>query len=113
MDSKHSEKIEKFFVNLCELTNPEKKLNFAEFEKCWITAMTKLTMEDINSLFSTMFAAIDLNGDGIISFDEWKSHYVALGIPAEHTQASFAAIWTVIQMGRLQCKNLLIIILFY
>ena len=53
--------------------------------------MTKLTMDDINSLFSTMFAAIDLNGDGIISFDEWKSHYVALGIPAYHAQASFAA----------------------
>ena len=94
MNSKDAEKIAKIFLNLCEqygLSNPDIKLSFAELEERWIAAMMKLSLDDINSKLSGMFAALDLNGDGIISFAEWKSHYVALGIPAEHAQASFAA----------------------
>ena len=72
-------------------SNPDIKLSFAELEERWIAAMMKLSLDDINSKLSGMFAALDLNGDGIISFAEWKSHYGALGIPAEHAQASFAA----------------------
>ena len=91
MKSKDAEKVVKFLSNLCEQYGPDTKLSFAEFEERWIEAMMKLSLDDINSTLGSLFAALDLNGDGIISFAEWKSHYVALGIPAEHAQASFAA----------------------
>ena len=42
-------------------------------------------------LWKNSFKLLDLNDNGVISFEEWKSHYVVRGIPTEYARASFDA----------------------
>lgn len=38
-----------------------------------------------------MFRNLDINGDGVISFEEWTAHYSCLGLDPAHARASFDA----------------------
>ena len=52
-------------------SSPEKKLQYME------------------NIFSDMFSNLDMNGDGVITFNEWSAHYHCMGIDTAHARASF------------------------
>ena len=43
-------------------------------------------------VFEAGFRHLDMNGDGVISFEEWTAHYKCMGIDPAHARASFDAI---------------------
>lgn len=45
-------------------------------------------------LFEGMFVQVDMDGDGMISYDEWVTHYKAISIDVKHARASFDAMDT-------------------
>ena len=41
-----------------------------------------------------MFNCLDINGDGVVSMNEWELHYKCMGIDPKHAKASFEAMDT-------------------
>ena len=56
-----------------KLVSPDDKLQFAR------------------NNFSDMFSNLDMNGDGVVTFNEWSAHYHCMGIDTAHARASFDA----------------------
>ena len=65
------------------------KLSYAELKENFIEDLTK--MQDWEQFLGAMFQNQDMNGDGVISFEEWKAHYYCMGIDQAHARASFDA----------------------
>ena len=42
-------------------------------------------------IFGEMFDNVDMDGNGVISYDEWVTHYKAMGIDTKYARASFDA----------------------
>ena len=88
----HLEKLSKRIFRLCDITGMKDatvKLSYEEFEQRWLANIVKYP--EHNDLFRSMFDNLDINGDGVISFSEWETHYVAMGISPEHARPSFDA----------------------
>ena len=71
------------------LTDESVKLSYDEFKE-------KLAQDLTNSkkyerLLEAMFNNLDLNEDGVISFEEWSAYYHCMGIDQAHARASFDA----------------------
>jgi len=49
------------------------RLSYAEFKENFIQDLSKA--EDYETLFGIAFQNLDINGDGVISFEEWRAHY--------------------------------------
>ena len=41
--------------------------------------------------YESMFNNLDMNRDGVITYNEWVAHYNCMGIDTEHARASFEA----------------------
>ena len=50
-----------------------------------------LTSEYWETYLGTIFNILDLNDDGVISFEGWKAYYHCLKIDQAHARASFDA----------------------
>ena len=81
----------KSFSDAAGLTDDTKQFTHEEYKKLYAN-MQDPQMHDI--LFRTMFSALDVNGDGVVSCDEWEMHYKCFGIDPKHAKASFEAMDT-------------------
>ena len=65
------------------------KISYAKFKETFSEDFSNA--KDYDQLFGTMFQNLDMNADGVITFQEWKAHYYCLGIDQAHARASFDA----------------------
>ena len=89
----HLENLSKCLFSLCGVTglnDASVKLSYDEYEKRWLANIVNFA--ESRDLFRSMFDNLDVNGDGVVSFSEWETHYVAMGISPEHARPSFDAI---------------------
>lgn len=88
-------KIEEYFNKLCMslgLKDESVKISpedvLENFIKC------DVTIEQYAKGFELVFDAFDIDGNGVIWFDEWIKHYKAAGLDVAHARASFDAMDT-------------------
>ena len=65
------------------------KISYAKFKETFSEDFSNA--KDYDQLFGAMFQNLDMNADGVITFQEWKAHYYCLGIDQAHARASFDA----------------------
>ena len=86
------QRIKSSVMGMCDaagLVDNTKQLTREEFKK------RHSSMSDHTKLiFQTMFRGLDINGDGVVSIDEWELHYKCMGIDPKHAKASFEAMDT-------------------
>ena len=70
------------------LSDESARLSYDEFKEKAIDMAKSGILEQ---MFTAMFYNLDLNGDGVVSFEEWTAHYICLGIDPAHARASFDA----------------------
>lgn len=85
----------KAFANICDwlgLEDPNTKLTYEEF----ISNMAQCNdrFEDFMQIFEANFDAVDSDGNGVISIDEWVSVYKAAGIDTKYAKPAFEAMDT-------------------
>ena len=76
------------------LQDMQAKLTYDQFKKYISTdleAELASGSDRYKRLFESMFRTIDLDDDGFISIEEWKSHYRVIGIDQKFAKASFDA----------------------
>ena len=78
------------FLDHVNLKDNSVKYTYAEMKEKFIEYLQKAS-EGFEILMENSFKLLDLNDNGVISFEEWKSHYVVRGIPTEYARASFDA----------------------
>ena len=71
------------------LSDESVRLSYDEFKEKVIEDLTKGVKYE--PMFEAGFRNLDMNGDGVISFEEWIAHYSCLGIDLAHARASFDA----------------------
>ena len=71
------------------LTDESVRLSYDDFKELIIEDLTK--SGKFKPIFEAQFHNLDMNGDGVISFEEWTAHYKCLGIDPAHARASFDA----------------------
>ena len=71
------------------LSDQSARLSYDEFKDRFFEDMAKSGVFEL--LFTAMFHNLDVNGDGVVSFEEWTAHYICLGIDPAHARASFDA----------------------
>ena len=82
-------------MNICdsvELTDDTKQFTYEEFKTRHANIDNLLEIN--NTLFRTMFNCLDINGDVVVSMNEWELHYKCMGIDPKHAKASFEAMDT-------------------
>ena len=91
------DKVELFSKNMltfCDkvgLVDDSVEQSYEEFEIRWQDLILKDKTKH-ERLFNDMFVCLDINGDGVISLEEWKAHSWAIGgVPPEHAEDSFKA----------------------
>ena len=65
------------------------RLSYEQFKEKVIEDFSKSGI--FKPLFTAMFRNLDINGDGVISFEEWTAHYSCLGLDPAQARASFDA----------------------
>ena len=88
----HMEQLSKYqsaILDRLGLHDESVKLSYAELKENFIQDLSKA--EDYEQFFGVMFQNQDINGDGVISFEEWRAHYYCMGIDTAHARASFDA----------------------
>ena len=78
------------FLDHVNLTDNSVKYTYKEMREKFIEDVKKAG-EDFKIFLENLFKPLDLNEDGVISFEEWKSYYEVVGIPAMYSRASFDA----------------------
>jgi len=71
------------------LTDESVKLSYDEFKEKYIEYVMK--GGSWKPMFEAAFSYMDLNDDGVMSFDEWKAHYTCVGIDLAYARPSFDA----------------------
>ncbi len=75
------------------LSDSSKVLSYDEITEMWTKNIEE--EEDFSiDRFDRMFRIIDTDRNGTISVKEWETQYIAIGIPVEHSKASFEAMDT-------------------
>ena len=82
-------KLESEIFKRWNFTDESVTLSYAEFKEKLIEDLSK--GETFKPFFEVVFNTLDLNDDGVISFEEWKAYYYVLGIDQAHARASFDA----------------------
>jgi Ca2+-binding EF-hand superfamily protein len=93
VSAEHLKKISSAFGKAYDelgIVDDDTSLTYDEFASRF--AERKSTMNKIgDDIFSSMFEAIDADGNGEISFKEWVLYYKGLGIDTAYARASFDA----------------------
>ena len=83
------------FCNGLGLKDDSAHLNYAQAREIFCSMVKDWAEKGLGEQSAmSMFNCVDADGDGYISPDEWKNHYIALGIDPVHAPASFKAIDT-------------------
>ena len=77
------------YMDRLHLTDESAKLSYAEFKESIVEDLAKGGKPEL--FLQVVFSTLDLNDDGVISFEEWKTYYYCMGIDQAHAQASFDA----------------------
>ena len=75
--------------NRMGLGDESAEVSYAKFKEKFIENL--LTSEYWETYLGAIFNILDLNDDGVISFEEWKAYYHCLRIDQAHARASFDA----------------------
>jgi len=70
------------------------RLNYDEFMEKSAGYLLNLPDEIPCKIWLEMFENLDVNKDGVISFEEWCAHYQGIGVNVAHARASFDAMDT-------------------
>ena len=65
------------------------RLSYAELKEKMIEDLANVPSYE--AFIESMFQNLDMNGDGVISFEDWKAHYYCTGVDQAHARASFGA----------------------
>ena len=88
------------FADMLGFTDASVKMSYDDFEDAYLKLIlgegAKLASPDdklqfARNNFSDMFSNLDMNGDGVVTFNEWSAHYHCMGIDTAHARASFDA----------------------
>ena len=71
------------------LTDESVRLSYDEFKEKYIEDVMK--GGSWKPMFEAAFSYMDLNDDGVMSFDEWKALYTCVGIDLAYARPSFDA----------------------
>ena len=71
------------------LTDESVRLSYDEFKEKFVEDFTN--SGTWQPMFEAAFSYMDLNDDGVMSFEEWKAHYSCVGIDLAHARPSFDA----------------------
>ena len=82
--------LEKFLDNV-DLKDNSVSYTHAEMKEKFIHYFERVS-GGIAILIENTFKSLDIDNNGVISFEEWKLHYLARGIPIEYARTSFDAI---------------------
>ena len=89
------EGLKKAFGAYWEGFDDSTKLNYNEFMEKSVGYLLNLPTDEIPSkIWLEMFENLDINKDGVISFQEWCAHYKGIGVDVAHARASFDAMDT-------------------
>ncbi len=88
-------KIEEYFDKLCiSLGLNDESVKLTPEDVLDNFRKSDVTIEQYAKGFGLVFDAFDIDGNGVISFDEWEKHYKAAGLDIAHARASFDAMDT-------------------
>ena len=93
---KQLQRVKSLLMELCDsagLVDDTKLFTHEEFKKRNANMPSHAQLHD--RIFRTMFRGLDINGDGVVSIDEWELHYKCMGIDPKHAKASFEAMDTI------------------
>ena len=76
-------------LNRLNLSDESVRMSYDEFKEKLIEDLTKCGRYE--PVYEALFHNLDMNGDGVISFEEWTAHYSCVGIDPAHARASFDA----------------------
>ena len=76
-------------LNRLNLSDESVRLSYDEFKEKLIEDLAKCGKYE--PVYEALFHNLDMNGDGVISFEEWTAHYSCVGIDPAHARASFDA----------------------
>ena len=101
--SQHAENLSQsllHFADVMGFTNPSVKMSYDDYRDTYLKVLSaegaKLASPNEKlpfglDVFLNMFSNLDMNGDGVITFNEWRAHYQCMGIDTAHARASFNA----------------------
>ena len=89
---KHQESFEKVY-KVWGMTDKSVQMTIEEFEKMFQQNLEK-SYAHADEIYSEWFHQVDINGDGVISLNEWIIHCSALSISKENAEKSFQAMDT-------------------
>ena len=88
------------FADLLGFTNASVTMSYDEFEDALLKVFSAESanlsspqdkLQFAKDVLLDMFSNLDMNGDGVITFNEWSAHYHCMGIDTAHARASFDA----------------------
>ena len=85
-------KYESEFLKRMGLIDESATLSYAEYKEKIIENLSR--GGKFEPILGASFDNFDLDGDGVISFEEWKAYYYCFGIDQAHARASFDAMDT-------------------
>ena len=92
------ENVNKMMSSFCDYTglkDDSVQYNYTQSREVFYSMMKDWAKKGLaEQYYGSMFNALDADGDGYISLDEWKNHYSAFGIDPVHAPASFNAMDT-------------------
>ena len=92
---KHIENLTKSVSKLCDgigLADSNERLTYEEFQERWLAGVSSaVTASEGKVFFKDMFTNLDMNCDGVVTFNEWEAHYKVIGISLDYARASFDA----------------------
>ena len=92
------ERVKKAFASYWEgfdVKDETTKLTYDEFKEKSAGYLLSLPTDDLpRKIWLELFDTLDVNEDGVVSYQEWCSHYKGLGIDVVHARASFDAMDT-------------------
>ena len=100
VSEEHVKVLSEILTELCDevgLTDDTKKMTYKQFKENWLITMVRAEKEgNLHTVtpFPKMFDIVDLDENGVITLDEWITHYKAYGIDTAHAPASFEAMDT-------------------
>ena len=95
LSREQQQRIDTCMMKLCDsvgLTDDTKQFTYEEFKRGHANIDSLSQVLDTN--FRIAFDALDVNGNGVVSMQEWELHYKGMGIDPKYAKASFKAMDT-------------------